>query len=127
MCKEAANEHCNAIALGNENKALMEELASVKDDLSEHERICDSLRSFKAEKIVEHDEMAEFLIEQAEKWSATDIRAKAIEMLGASGYPERGSGNHLPHAPELRKALRWAVREQKVHHQAGNSCSCEYE
>ncbi len=30
--------------------------------------------------------MAEFLIEQVEKWSTTDIRAKAIEMLGASGY-----------------------------------------
>ncbi len=86
MCKEAANEHCNAIALGNENKALMEELASVKEELSERERTCDSLRSFKAEKIVEHDEMAEFLVEQTEKQSAADIRAKAIEMLGASGY-----------------------------------------
>ena len=51
MCKEAANEHCNAIALGNENKALMEELASVKEELSERERICDSLHAFKAEKI----------------------------------------------------------------------------
>ena len=86
MCKEAANEHCKAIALGNENKALMEELASVKDELSERELTCESLRAFKAGKIAEHDEMAEFLVEQAEKWSATDIRATAIEMLGASGY-----------------------------------------
>ena len=89
MCKEAANEHCKAIALDNENKTLKEELASIKDDLSEHERICDSLRAFKAEKIAEHDEMAEFLVVQTEKQSAADIRAKAIEMLGASGYLRR--------------------------------------
>jgi cysteine synthase len=35
------------------------------------------------------DRVALALIEQAEKWSATDIRAKAIEMLGASGYLRR--------------------------------------
>ena len=34
-------------------------------------------------------------------------------------FVKRGSGNHLQDSPELRNALRWAVREQKVHHQAG--------
>lgn len=35
------------------------------------------------------DGMADFLIEQAEKWSATDLRAKAIEMLGSREYLRR--------------------------------------
>lgn len=38
------------------------------------------------ERDTERDAMAIFLIEQAEKWSATDLRAKAIEMMGAKAY-----------------------------------------
>ena len=33
--------------------------------------------------------MADWLMEQAEKWSATDLREKAIEMLGAREYLRR--------------------------------------
>ena len=33
-----------------------------------------------------NDDMADFLIRQAEKWSATDLREKAIKMLGIKEY-----------------------------------------
>lgn len=34
----------------------------------------------------EIDELAHFMAEQAQKWSATDLREKAIEMMGAEEY-----------------------------------------
>lgn len=34
----------------------------------------------------ENSDMMDFLIEQAEKWSATDLRDKAIEILGVKEY-----------------------------------------
>ena len=34
----------------------------------------------------EKSEMVDFLIEQAEKWSASDLRKKAIDMIGAEAY-----------------------------------------
>lgn len=34
----------------------------------------------------QREEMVNFLIEQAEKWSATDLRDKAIKMIGAKEY-----------------------------------------
>ena len=33
--------------------------------------------------------MADFLIEQAEKWSASDLREKAIRMIGEREYLRR--------------------------------------
>lgn len=33
-----------------------------------------------------NDDMADFLIRQAEKWSATDLREKAIKMVGIKEY-----------------------------------------
>lgn len=41
-----------------------------------------------ARRKVEND-LADFLIEQAEKWGAGDLRLKAIEMLGAREYLRR--------------------------------------
>ena len=35
------------------------------------------------------DRLADFLIAQAEKWSATDLREKAMEMLGGREYIRR--------------------------------------
>ncbi len=35
------------------------------------------------------DQMADFLILQAEKWSATDLREKAIKMIGVQEYIRR--------------------------------------
>lgn len=37
----------------------------------------------------ERDKMADFLIEQAEKWSAPDLREKAISILGEREYIRR--------------------------------------
>ena len=37
----------------------------------------------------EKDRLADFLIAQAEKWSASDLREKAIEMLGYREYIRR--------------------------------------
>lgn len=37
----------------------------------------------------EMDNLADFLITQAEKWSASDLRKKAIEMLGEREYIRR--------------------------------------
>ena len=37
----------------------------------------------------EKDKLADFLIAQAEKWSASDLREKAIEMLGDREYIRR--------------------------------------
>lgn len=34
----------------------------------------------------EREQIVDFLIEQAEKWSATDLRDKAIKMIGAKEY-----------------------------------------
>ena len=36
-----------------------------------------------------NDDMADFLIRQAEKWSATDLREKAIKMVGIKEYLRR--------------------------------------
>lgn len=47
-------------------------------------------------------EMADFLIIQAEKWSATDLREKAIKMLGFREYIRR----HLEFGFDLWKADR---------------------
>lgn len=78
MCKEAENNHLR-----------VKELESVIDEntqkLSEYYKRIQELEP----KASVYDGMADFLIEQAEKWSATDLRAKAIEMLGSSEYLRR--------------------------------------
>jgi len=78
MCKDAANNHLR-----------VKELESVIDEntqkLSEYYKRIQELEP----KASVYDGMADFLIEQAEKWSATDLRAKAIEMLGSSEYLRR--------------------------------------
>lgn len=40
-------------------------------------------------KATAYDSMADFIMEQAEKWSASDLRMKAIEMLGPREYLRR--------------------------------------
>lgn len=40
----------------------------------------------------EREQIVDFLIEQAEKWSATDLRDKAIKMIGAKEYLIRKIG-----------------------------------
>ena len=78
MCKDAANNHLR-----------VKELESVIDEntqkLAEYYKRIQELEP----KATIYDGMADFLIEQAEKWSATDLRAKAIEMLGSREYLRR--------------------------------------
>ena len=51
----------------------------------EYTRACDGAKQ-------EVSSMADFLILQAEKWSATDLREKAIKMLGVKEYLRRRIG-----------------------------------
>lgn len=52
---------------------------TVKGQLEEAMNVIDDLHEQKSQ-------MLDFLIEQAEKWSATDLRDKAIEIIGAKAY-----------------------------------------
>lgn len=78
MCLEAANEHLRV----REFEIVIDEN---NQKLSEYYKRIQELEP----KASVYDGMADFLIEQAEKWSATDLRAKAIEMLGSSEYLRR--------------------------------------
>lgn len=55
------------------------EIASQKDETQE-------ILKRQADFSDEQAEMTVFLIEQAEKWAATDLREKAIEIMGAKEY-----------------------------------------
>lgn len=79
MCKDAAANKLKVDAyekritfLQNNEAELTEEVEALKDD--------------RVERINERMELIEFLINSAEKWSATDIREKVIEMIGAKEY-----------------------------------------
>lgn len=72
MCEEAANEYGRTLSLEADIKILKEE----RETLMQERR----------EKIEERVDMAFFLIEQAQKWSASDLREKAIEMIGERAY-----------------------------------------
>ena len=79
MCKDAAANKLKVDAyekritfLQNKEAELTEEVEALRDD--------------RVERINERMELIEFLINSAEKWSASDIREKVIEMIGAKEY-----------------------------------------
>lgn len=79
MCKDAAANKLKVDAyekritfLQNKEAELTEEVEALRDD--------------RVERINERMNLIEFLINSAEKWSATDIREKVIEMIGAKEY-----------------------------------------
>ena len=79
MCKDAAANKLKVDAyekritfLQNNEAELTEEVKALRDD--------------RVERINERMELIEFLINSAEKWSATDIREKVIEMIGTKEY-----------------------------------------
>lgn len=79
MCKDAAANKLKVDAyekritfLQNKEAELTEEVEALMDD--------------RVERINERMELIEFLINSAEKWSATDIREKVIEMIGTKEY-----------------------------------------
>lgn len=51
------------------------------------------------------DQMVDFLILQAEKWSASDLREKAIKIVGETEYIRRRLEMHLGLWEDDRKAL----------------------
>lgn len=61
---------------------LFKETKVLKGQLEEANNIIEDLREQKSQ-------MLDFLIEQAEKWSASDLREKAIKILGAKEYLRR--------------------------------------
>ena len=82
MCHEAGNNYAQVVTLQGDVKKLTEENHQLKDE-------CDQLYVCKetAEDLEdEKTKTAEWLIQMADKWSATDLRDKAIEMLGEREY-----------------------------------------
>lgn len=61
---------------------LFKENKVLKGQLEEANNIIENLHEQKSQ-------MLDFLIEQAEKWSASDLREKAIKILGAKEYLRR--------------------------------------
>ena len=78
MCKDAANNNVRATDVESGIDENAQKLAEYYKRIQELEP-----------KAAANDGMADFLIEQAEKWSATDLRAKAIEVLGSREYLRR--------------------------------------
>lgn len=70
---------------------------TLMDYMAQEKRIADDAYSMAMGRIKELEcerreadsRMADWLMEQAEKWSATDLRDRAIEMLGAREYLRR--------------------------------------
>ena len=78
MCKDAASNYLRVQELDKLVDEKTETLAHYFKAIQELEP-----------KAAAYDTMADFMIEQAEKWSASDLRMKAIEMLGAIEYLRR--------------------------------------
>lgn len=73
----------------SESNSLRVQMSLIKNANIEYERLleerCNELEDLRKEK----SDMADFLIEQAEKWSASDLRVTAIEMVGEKEYLRR--------------------------------------
>ena len=65
---------------------LEAEVKGLKSDISNVRAENQALHDDRRQRIDERIAMASFLIEQSAKWSATDLREKAIEMIGAKAY-----------------------------------------
>ena len=91
--EQAANDYAKVLSLENEVKNLKEQLSRLKDMNDSQSQIIRDEREkiFDANQAIEkldneRKDLIEFLINSAEKWSATDIREKVIEMIGAKEY-----------------------------------------
>lgn len=78
MCKDAASNYLRVQELDKLVDEKTETLTGYYKWIQELEP-----------KAAAYDTMADFMIEQAEKWSASDLRMKAIEMLGPREYLRR--------------------------------------
>lgn len=79
IAEEVNEEYRQTLNLEAEVKGLKSEISRVRD---ENQAFHDDRR----QRIDERIAMASFLIEQSAKWSATDLREKAIEMIGEKAY-----------------------------------------
>ncbi len=79
IADEVNEEYRQTLNLEAEVKGLKSEISRVRD---ENQALHDDRR----QRIDERIAMASFLIEQSAKWSATDLREKAIEMIGEKAY-----------------------------------------
>lgn len=79
IAEEVNEEYRQTLNLEAEVKGLKSDISRVRD---ENQALHDDRR----QRIDERIAMASFLIEQSAKWSATDLREKAIEMIGKKAY-----------------------------------------
>lgn len=87
FCKEWKKNH--SLATSNLVCDLVMEIETLRGSYEtlqkEYTRACDGAKQ-------EVSSMADFLILQAEKWGATDLREKAIKMVGVKEYLRRRIG-----------------------------------
>ena len=100
FCKEWKKNH--SLATSNLVCDLVMEIETLRGSYEtlqkEYTRACDGAKA-------EVSSMADFLILQAEKWSATDLREKAIKMVGVKEYLRRRIGFGFGLWEEDKKAL----------------------
>lgn len=77
FCKEYKKHGASRLV-----RILFKETKVLKGQLEEANNIIEDLHEQKSQ-------MLDFLVEQAEKWSASDLREKAIKILGAKEYLRR--------------------------------------
>ena len=100
FCKEWKKNH--SLATSNLVCDLVMEIETLRGSYEtlqkEYTRACDGAKA-------EVSSMADFLILQAEKWGATDLREKAIKMVGVKEYLRRRIGFGFGLWEEDKKAL----------------------
>jgi len=82
MCHQAGNDYCQVLNLQGDVKKLTEENNKLKDECNQLNIAKERLDDLDAEKI----ELTVFIIEQAEKYASSELREKAIELMGAREY-----------------------------------------
>lgn len=82
MCKQAANDYAQVLTLQGKVKELEENNGKLIDECNQLNAAKGRLEDLEEEKI----ELVVFLIEQAEKYGSTELREKAIEMMGEREY-----------------------------------------
>ena len=99
FCKEWKNQHIRnsdtVTALTMEVESCQATIKNLKRQVEKSDLCLEEFR----------DQMVDFLILQAEKWSASDLREKAIRVVGETEYIRRRLDMHLGLWEDDRKAL----------------------
>ena len=84
------DEFCKLYVTKDGRRDLMARMACEQKKTEEALRMATAdIKKVEKERMEAQVRTAEWLMEQAEKWSAPDLRDKAIEVLGARGYLRR--------------------------------------